>query len=106
MPISCKEIVQLKILPDQPKINFPTGQTIALSCRGYPENPSFFTNFRWYDYTGELIERPSDLNDDGSTLVIHNPKTVDSGVYRCEAVFQQTRKLNASVQINIFKEIT
>lgn len=101
----------MKISPEKSKQNFPENKPIVLTCSGENFAPKFFTHYKWFNPRGELINSDDNFellptNTGALSLIISNPTLKDSGEYRCQALFQLTININATIKVDIFKEIT
>lgn len=102
---------RLRILPDEKKHRAEMSNPLILTCQGENQDPGYFSDFQWYDKNGELVDprRSRYRLEPGEgllSLVISDTELSDSGVYRCVASFQRTRRLEATIEIDIYKGIS
>lgn len=101
---------RLTIFPQGERARFEAHKTLLLTCLGINVEPRYFSDFQWYNRDGERIfsdQRIRLKQSAGSlSLIINDPDIGDGGNYRCTAIYQNTKPLNASIEIIVFKSIT
>lgn len=104
---------RLVIFPDAPTVRKPERKPLALTCRGDNAEPTLFSDLKWFDQHGELIDHRyhnpnihSFLESDRLLLQFDNPTRNDGGRYRCEGRFQETEKFTKEVDVIFYQDIT
>lgn len=107
--------VRLEISPRMPQINLAEGEKHLLTCSGGGQEPTFFTNLKWFDPKGQEINSNNEFygtnynikHKQGSVfLSFINPTENLSGNYTCRGLFQNVYELSESIQVAFYHDIT
>lgn len=109
--------MRLVILPKGPKIYAQEGDPFLLTCYGANQEPTFFTNLKWTNPRGEVIDdRILDHSqdyvvkkrhkDNALLLSFLNPRESLSGNYSCNGLFQNVDRLSDSIEVTFYQGIT
>ncbi|XP_022255646.1 fasciclin-2-like [Limulus polyphemus] len=103
----------LEINPEGDTHRKPAEESFGLFCLGKSDRPELFGEMKWFGPTKK------DMNDvkrqeievkreERSILSLSfiKPYTNDSGVYTCTAIYDNSEKLEASVQVTFYHDIT
>uniref|UniRef100_A0A1W7RAL5 Fasciclin-2 n=1 Tax=Hadrurus spadix TaxID=141984 RepID=A0A1W7RAL5_9SCOR len=104
---------ELKVKPGGAEQSQPAAKGFVLTCLGEAPDTSLFSDMKWIAPNKETIElRPSSpvevlqQEDNQLALIFKNPTTEESGVYECTALYSKTDKLNISVALTFYQDIT
>ncbi|XP_067129306.1 fasciclin-2-like isoform X3 [Centruroides vittatus] len=104
---------ELIIKPVGEKQSQPAGKGFVLTCQGSAENVNLFTDMKWIDPKDEPIDKGShkqievwSYEENQLALIFRNPAFEQSGRYKCIALYSNTDRYNASVDIIFYKDIT
>jgi len=111
---------RLVISPDGPVVKRPVKKPFVLTCKGEGDNPSLFSDLRWYDPSGNEItsrgirgSRNETLSKirtrlEGEKLLLsfREPSSNDGGVYECRGKFQVSVSLTANVDVSFYRDVT
>ncbi|XP_053200980.1 fasciclin-2-like isoform X2 [Panonychus citri] len=108
--INCEIHGKLTIFPDGEKARAEAHKPLLITCSGTNVEPGYFSDFQWFNRNNEqILNNPRIKLSPGQGslgLIINDPDIGDGGNYRCTAMYQNTKLLNASIEIVIFKSIT
>ncbi|KAI1288499.1 Fasciclin-2 [Halotydeus destructor] len=107
-----RSTASLKISPEGGTFKAQAGKPFVLSCLGDGGNAKLFTDVTWYNPRGEKIfptgKISVDLTNNGEKLMLSfmDPSLNDAGNYRCEGNFQNSEKLQASINVIVYEGVT
>lgn len=103
---------ELIIKPVGEKQSQPAGKGFVLTCEGTAKDTNLFTDMKWIDPKDETIDKGSHKQievweyENQLALIFKNPVYEQSGRYKCIALYSNADRLNASVDIIFYKDIT
>lgn len=124
---------RLVISPENAHVRKPVKKPFVLTCKGEGDDPSLFSDLKWYDSMHREIQPTSksqlasslrhvasnrshinsytsnqiSVRQEGDKLLLtfRSPDINDGGKYTCEGKFQSSLPLSASVKVSFYQDV-